>query len=312
MVRVWLGAPFLTRVTTLVAAAALFGCGDEETGAQPSGDSSGMAADASTATSEPATSATVGASGGSAADESGGPLECTALFGRPTAATGLTDEQCRPECPCLDGWVAPTYDETAIAALEALILDDPPVELDADPYLTPDRFVEQPDKVCGVLVDADHYRVQTYDGAAAAGADGATVTHQGACGRCSSLTDLAVYMRNGDLTEPVRACGVLGLTQGDEATLSCLLDLGFTMPCAQTWLYNTVHTRTECLTECLDALEQPYHLPDGTLNPCLVCDETKSGPVFKAVAGRTRRNTGLASALCRPCDQVNQLLHVYR
>jgi len=36
-----------------------------------------------------------------------------------------------------------------------------------------------------------------------------------------------------------------------------------------------------------------------------------SGPVFKAVAGRTRRNSGLASALCRPCESVYPLEHVY-
>jgi hypothetical protein len=37
-----------------------------------------------------------------------------------------------------------------------------------------------------------------------------------------------------------------------------------------------------------------------------------SGPVFKAVAGRTRRNTGIASALCRPCSEVRPLLHDYK
>ena len=63
---------------------------------------------------------------------------------------------------------------------------------------------------------------------------------------------------------------------------------------------------------CIDALDEPYHLPDGTLNPCLTCDEQMSGPVFKAIAGRTRRKTGLASALCRPCDQVQQIVHVYQ
>ncbi len=56
---------------------------------------------------------------------------------------------------------------------------------------------------------------------------------------------------------------------------------------------------------------QPYQLPDGALNPCLQCDEDRSGPVFKAVAGRTRRNTGIASALCRPCDEVSPLVHRY-
>ena len=54
-----------------------------------------------------------------------------------------------------------------------------------------------------------------------------------------------------------------------------------------------------------------YHTPDGALNPCIQCDEDESGPVFKAVAGRTRRNSGLASALCRPCESVASVTHQY-
>jgi len=37
----------------------------------------------------------------------------------------------------------------------------------------------------------------------------------------------------------------------------------------------------------------------------------QSGPVFKAVAGRTRRNSGLPNALCRPCSEVRPLVHAY-
>jgi hypothetical protein len=44
---------------------------------------------------------------------------------------------------------------------------------------------------------------------------------------------------------------------------------------------------------------------------CLLCGETQSGPVFKAVAGRTRRNSGLPKALCRPCSEVRPLVRAY-
>jgi hypothetical protein len=43
----------------------------------------------------------------------------------------------------------------------------------------------------------------------------------------------------------------------------------------------------------------------------LQCDEDRSGAVFKAIAGRTRRNSGLPSAICRPCSTVTPLVHVY-
>ena len=129
--------------------------------------------------------------------------------------------------------------------------------------------------------------------------------------RCSTLADLAVYMEANDLTAPVRACG-LAFPSGPAADhVACLRDLGFTEPCAQIWYFNTVHTRARCLAPCLAALDQPYHLPDGALNECLRCDEVQSGPVFKAIAGRTRRNTGLPNALCRPCSEVRPLIHAY-
>ena len=33
--------------------------------------------------------------------------------------------------------------------------------------------------------------------------------------------------------------------------------------------------------------------------------------VFKAVAGRTRRNSGVPSGLCRPCDAISHVVHRY-
>ncbi|MBV1858694.1 MAG: hypothetical protein KUG77_09810, partial [Nannocystaceae bacterium] len=203
------------------------------------------------------------------------------------------------------------YTASDLDALDALRLTTAIELLSVDPYATPKDFPLDEFSVCAVVVDGDDYSVQTFASDAAAEDAGATVTHDGACGMCSPLQDLAVYMREGDLTEPVRACGLVGLSGGEEAQLGCLLEMGFTEPCAQIWGYNTTHTRTMCLQICLDLLDAPYHEPDGSLNACLQCDEDLSGPVFKAVAGRTRRNTGLASALCRPCGEVRRVVHRY-
>jgi len=87
------------------------------------------------------------------------------------------------------------------------------------------------------------------------------------------------------------------------------MDLGFSEPCAQIWAFNAATTRSACLDVCLAALDDAYHLPDGSLNACLACDEEQSGPVFKAVAGRTRRNSGIPVAICRPPEQVSALRH---
>lgn len=238
---------------------------------------------------------------------------CVALFGRPTDASGLSDAECTPECPCLDGWVAPTYDADDVARLRGFTLLDPPAPLDDNPYEDPDGIDSVgPETVCAVMLEGPQsYRLESFESAAAASDAGGQVSHAGGCGRCSPLADLAVYIEQPDLTEPVRACALLGLAQGADAVLDCLLDLGFTTPCAQIWQFNATNTSSACLDVCLDAVDEPYHLPDGSLNACLQCDEDMSGPVFKAIAGRTRRNTGLASALCRPCDQVQRIVHDY-
>jgi hypothetical protein len=62
---------------------------------------------------------------------------------------------------------------------------------------------------------------------------------------------------------------------------------------------------------CFSHLDAHFNAPDGTLNPCLACDEEKSGSVFKAVAGRTRRRSGIPTAICRSCLGVFPAEHRY-
>jgi hypothetical protein len=238
---------------------------------------------------------------------------CRTLYGSPVEQTGLTDEQCRPDCAeCGAGASASTFDADDLAFLRDAELLDPPAELTDDPYDADPPPTAQPDAVCAVEFDGPAtYRLQTYESAIQAEMAGATVTHHGACGLCSTLEDLAAYVDNPDLTAPVRECGLVGIREGEEASIACLTELGFTLPCAQIWYYNTVNTRNECIELCLPALDAPYHDEDGNLNDCLQCDEDESGPIFKAVAGRTRRNSGLASAICRPCESVRPVAHDY-
>ncbi len=235
------------------------------------------------------------------------------LFGVPNAQTGLTGDQCGPSCACEGtSWTAPVYSAADLAALRAWVLSDPPALLTADPYAAAAPPVPE-GAYCAVVRDAapDSYRLMTFGSRVEAEAAGAVPTHAGVCGLCSTLHDLAVYIETPDLTEPVRACGLMYPSGPAADHIQCLRGLGFTEGCAQIWYYNTVHTRETCLGPCLLALEATYHLPDGTLNECLLCDEVQSGPVFKAIAGRTRRNTGVPSAMCRPCTEVEHLVHRY-
>ncbi len=240
-------------------------------------------------------------------------VPCEILFGTPSANTGLDAHQCSPGCACDDlQFSPPSYTESDIEGLRAAELVDPPDLLDADPYDTPQDHPEQAELFCVVLSEAaGQYRLETHDSLDSIEQSGATLTHHGACGQCSSLQDLAVYIANPDLSDPVRECALLGIGGSAEDVTECLQELDFSAPCAQIWAFNSGNTRDQCLEVCLAALDEPYHLEDGSLNECLQCDEDMSGPVFKAVAGRTRRNSGLPTALCRPCASVAPVVHEY-
>jgi len=244
---------------------------------------------------------------------------CGALFGRPNAATGLSTDQCKPSCGCgADAYAPPDYDAAFIDSLVAgWTLSTPFASIDTDPYLQPAPAPDPPDTVCAVLPQAPAstqprpYTLVTYPSIDAARAAGASPTHYGACGVCSTLANLAVYMRENDLTAPVRACGFVGISDGGAANVACLEAIGFDHPCAQAWYWDTLNTRNQCIGICIVTPAAPYQAPDGALNPCIQCDEDLSGPIFKAVAGRTRRNSGLPNALCRPCSEVQPLVHSY-
>lgn len=252
----------------------------------------------------------LGGCGGDPVDTGG----CEYLFGSPGIATGLDASACRPERVC-DGsepFVPPEYGPDAIEALRTRTLVDPPALLPADPYDDLSLVPIDIGGVCAVFADdsvPDGYRLETVADRQSAEAAGGVVTHAGACGACSSLQDLAVYLEMPDLGGPVRECSLIDLGGNPQATEDCILDLGFTKPCAQIWVFNSLNTREACLVDCLEALNKPSHLPDGSLNACLACDEANSGPVFKAVAGRTRRNSGIPSAICRPGDSVEAVYH---
>jgi hypothetical protein len=235
------------------------------------------------------------------------------LFGRPVAQTGLSAEQCQPSCGACTTPVLPTeWTAERLAALRGWTLETPFAEVAQDPYAA--DAGARPEGVCAIVVTdaaARRYRAETFADQAAAKTAGAFLTHHGACGVCSTLADLWVYASNPDLGAPVKQCGVDTFGQGFLANVQCLEALGFTLPCAQIWAWNTANTRAQCLDPCVRFGGESYHSPDGGLNACLACDEQKSGPVFKAVAGRTRRNTGIPSAICRPCNEAQPVAHDY-
>lgn len=231
------------------------------------------------------------------------------MFGIPVENTGLDESFCKPSCECLD-FNSKTFSDDEITALKSWETTTPLLELNSNPYDDP---VEESDPmVCAIIIEdlANRiYSLGNYPDEATAEAANAIVTHHDACGLCSTLTDFAVYAENRDIGDGVRACGLNTIGQPFENLVECIEELGFTRPCAQIWAYNTLNTRQNCFLQCIT--NTSYHNEDGTLSNCLQCDEDISGPVFKAVAGRTRRNTGLASSICRFCEEVKPVEHNY-
>lgn len=188
------------------------------------------------------------------------------------------------------------------------------MSINEDPYGTwAGRAPPQPPPgtVCGVRFENDrvHYRLATFDTEALAREAGHAVTHTGQCGVCSTLQDLAVYLERPDLTTPVRRCGIMT----ESNSLACLQALGFSGACARIWAFNAEHTRSECFGVCVRSWMsgEPSTKSDGSLNDCLQCDEDRSGPIFKAVAGRTRRNSGIHSSIERRDEEVAHVVHDY-
>ncbi len=246
---------------------------------------------------------------------------CAGFFGSPNANTGLDADFCFPRIEGKQIWTPRAWDAAAFAGLLSWTLDESPAVLSENPYeTTPDQ---KPDAnaVCALMVTGDHrYRLETFSETSvprsiqAAKSAGGIITHGGACGACSSLADLEVYARIPDQTDPVRSCAADKLGAPVEEVDDCIqAAVGFSPPCSRAWAYNAIndgeHCRDICLTSIL--LAEPYNQPDGSLNDCLQCDEDVSGNVFKAIAGRTRRNSGLAAAICRPCETVWRIDHRY-
>ncbi|KAL7529287.1 hypothetical protein ACHAWF_002918 [Thalassiosira exigua] len=160
---------------------------------------------------------------------------------------------------------------------------------------------------------AASYKLATYASSAEAEVAGGFVTHVGHCGVCSTVRDLAAYLNSEDLTSQGKFCakqGALSL----EAGLECYRSLGMTDDCATIWAYNSRNTARECFAKCfvgetLKDVPNNRPAPECRLNDCLQCDEDSSGAIFQKYAGRTRRNSGLLSAIARPCDALVPIEH---
>lgn len=231
------------------------------------------------------------------------------LFGIPNKRTGLSSEECKPYCSALH-YHSKILTKEELQSLKEWTLTNPYKALTSDPYK--DSLPAREQGVCAVVIDhlsEKKYHLVNFPDVNAAKAAGAILTHHDVCGLCSTLQDLAVYAGNLDIGHSVKLCTIENVGRPIEALTECIERLGFSHPCAQIWAYDARQTGDNFMLNCM--LDYHYNEPDGSLSKCLQEDEDISGPMFKAIAGRTRRNTGIANSICRPCSEVQPVEHIY-
>ena len=221
-------------------------------------------------------------------------------------------------------WQPPIYNESVwMSCRSKFLLNPSPTYPMSTNWYDMNLNTTWPSSICTVVFpnithDATKYFLKNFSSVAAAQAANESgnifQTHSHPCGLCSNLNDLSVYMQYPDLTSRGKFCGAEGFLSFNDS-VKCFQKIGFTQQCSQIWARDAQNTRKDCEGICLKALIEhwPNNMPPNstTLNPCLECDEVKSGPVFKLVAGRTRRDSGLHSSINRPADQVSHLTHFY-
>ncbi|GMH52229.1 hypothetical protein TrRE_jg6540 [Triparma retinervis] len=223
---------------------------------------------------------------------------------------------------CPDFEPVDSFSPELIEEFNSKALLNPFGDLECNPYkdgnceTSPAReLVDLEGAVCAFKYSVDPtmcsaYEMESYPSEEAALADGAFVSHLGACGLCSTAQDLAAYMANPDMTSAGKKCAAKGIIN-EHWGRKCYEDLGFTTPCATIWNYDGVYDGKECAWTCIKNLSADNNGPPPLceLNDCLQCDEDKAGPVFKDFAGRTRRRSGLPSAIARSCSEFPQIIH---
>ena len=161
------------------------------------------------------------------------------------------------------------------------------------------------------------YQLRTFPDPNSALMNNYIITHRHHCGTCSSLHNLAVYQRKPDLLTPARKCAKQ--LRADDIKECLMEEVGLGEHCAETWTYNVLHTQRHCTAICVryyglwnvltNSMSKPPTDEHGNLNPCLACDEYTSGPGFQYAAGRTRRSSGLVSAIPRQDAKIYQIDH---
>jgi len=157
--------------------------------------------------------------------------------------------------------------------------------------------------------------LQSYPSWDDAEADGAIVTHVGACGVCSTMEDLAALMSIKDLTPAVSKCVVKVTLFGINLPnlIECVQELGLTFDCANLLSLNAIQLAQSCSVRCQNSVfrgEPPQGpAPNCDLSDCVTCTNEFIYPIYEAFAGRDTHRSGILAGYARSCADDVDITH---
>ena len=249
-------------------------------------------------------------------------------LGQDSAYPGCGDCWCVPSDggngPCPLWEPASNFSDEVVAVYQQMIpsfsytLDCNPYDDDECQTVPQQTMVDIDSAVCAFkFADDDNtngtacgeYTMVTYASRKEADIHGATVTHEGSCGLCSTAQDLSVYLVE-DFTQAGKICATKGIFN-EEKGLQCYMDIGLTKECAKIWNYDGIYDGGVCGATCMGDITSDNNGPPPMceLSKCLQCDEEKAGPLFSQFAARTRRRSGLRSEIVRNCSSIARIQH---
>jgi len=147
----------------------------------------------------------------------------------------------------------------------------------------------------------------TFANSSEAASNGTAIFNCGACGKCSTKQDIAIYRNTvSSLTDTATTCAFRSFL-GESYVRECLEDkVGFTTGCSQCWIQNIMCDLQNCKFTCIMSMIQggSNNEDDGGLNRCLECDEKLCGPAFTSCSGANRRRVGIQSDIVRDNRQI--------
>lgn len=115
---------------------------------------------------------------------------------------------------------------------------------------------------------------------------GESVQHCGACGSCSSDSDISITRASADnLTHIVTQCALAAVFGGEQGISDCFDEhVGLTSSCTACWTANVLCDLRSCFFTCAWDVLRRRHAYDA-LSSCAQCDEKLCRPGFVACAG---------------------------